>query len=60
VCHRLQYVSKTGEGSRGLEGTPGEKKRRGNSRLFTQQKPKSCTIIGLGLTGEKGSISLAS
>ena len=33
---RLQNISKTGEDSRGLEGTPGEKKRRGNSITLLQ------------------------
>jgi hypothetical protein len=30
---RLQYISKTGGDSRGLQGTPGEKKRCGNSKF---------------------------
>ena len=33
---RLQNISKTGEDSRGLEGTPGDSKRRRNPRGFTQ------------------------
>jgi hypothetical protein len=33
---RLQNISKTGEDSRGLEGTPGDSKRRANSKDFTQ------------------------
>jgi hypothetical protein len=33
---RLHYFSKTGEDSRGLEGTPGDSNRRDNSNVFTQ------------------------
>jgi len=48
------------EGSRGLERTRGDNYRLGNSKFFTQQKPKSCTDIGLRFAGEKGSNSAAS
>jgi hypothetical protein len=36
IWNRLQNISKTGEDSRGLEGTPREKKRPGKSKIFTQ------------------------
>ena len=57
---RLQNISKTGEDSRGLEGTPGDSKGPRNLNVFTSQKPKSFAIIGLGFMGEKGSIPAAS
>jgi hypothetical protein len=60
VFRRLHYFSKTGEDSRGLEGTPGDSRRRGNPNVFMSQKPKSFAIIGLVFTGNKGSIPAAS
>lgn len=55
-----KMISKTGEDSRGLEGTPGESNRCANSKVFTQSKPKSFAIIGLVFAGNKGSIPAAS
>jgi hypothetical protein len=52
-----RYASAVSKTSPRLGRTPGEKKRRGNAKVFALQKPKLLAIIGLGFRCNNGSNS---